>query len=73
MVLNAAVNGAGSNVNGAQTPNLGIEFDDDSALPAKPPRAVGKNAEPVIKWFRTVVEPDASLKYNWPEMSPSKC
>lgn len=66
-------NGTGLYFNGNQTPNLGIGFDTNSAVPAKPPGPLGKNAEPVIKWFRTVVELDAALKYNWPEMSSSAC
>lgn len=73
VALNVLANGASSNFDGNQTPNLGIEFDIDSAVSAKPPGALGKNAEPVIKWFRTVVELDATPKYNWAEMSPSAC
>lgn len=54
-----------------QTPDLGIDFDAASAVGAKPPGALAKRAEPVIKWFRTVVELDPSIKYNWPDSSSS--
>lgn len=45
----------------------GIDFDNNSAMGAKPPGVLGKNVEPVIKWFRTVVELESGFNHNWAE------
>lgn len=54
-----------------KTPDLGIDFDPASSASMKPPGTLAKYSEPAMKWFRTVVDCDAHIKFSWSDSSMS--
>src|SRR5260370_40692552 len=48
-----------------ETPALGVNFDLDSTFTGQPPGMLAQNAEPHLRWFRTVIELDTASTLRW--------
>ncbi|SRR5258707_11977417 len=52
-----------------ETPALGVNFDLDSTFIGEPPGMLAHNAEPHLRWFRTVIELDTASTLRWWSLS----